>query len=56
MATKYQIQYDENTKTTMIYRPEDKAWIPEDPQNIDYADYLKWVEEGNQPEEYQPSV
>ena len=24
--------------------------IPFDPQNRDYADYLKWLEEGNVPE------
>jgi hypothetical protein len=56
MTTKYQIRYDEASGSTQIYRPEDKAWIPEDPKNIDYAAYLKWVEEGNQPEPYQPDV
>ena len=25
----------------------DNAYIPFDPDNIDYQDYLKWVSEGN---------
>jgi len=27
---------------------EDGAWIPPDPANRDYADYLAWCDEGNQ--------
>ena len=54
MTVKYQLKYDEDGKVTQIYRPEDRAWIPLDEKNIDYVDYLKWVEEGNQPEPYQP--
>jgi len=27
----------------------DGAFIPFDPMNTDYAEYLKWVAEGNQP-------
>ena len=33
--------------TTMILRKEDGAFIPFDPQNIDYQAYLAWVAEGN---------
>ena len=33
-----------------IKRTADNAFIPFDPQNRDYADYLKWLEEGNVPE------
>lgn len=25
-------------------------WIPADPANTDYQEYLKWLEEGNEPE------
>ena len=32
-----------------IKRIADNAFIPFDPQNSDYAAYLKWVSEGNQP-------
>ena len=31
-----------------IKRLSDNAFIPFDPQNRDYADYLKWLEEGNE--------
>ena len=35
---------------TVIFRETDKVWIPCDPNNMDYAEYLKWVAEGNTPE------
>jgi hypothetical protein len=34
---------------TCIKRIADNAFIPHDPQNTDYAEYLEWVAEGNQP-------
>ena len=34
---------------TSIQRLEDGAFIPQDPSNIDYQQYLKWLEEGNEP-------
>lgn len=33
-----------------ILRLADNAFIPPDPANTDYAAYLAWVEEGNEPE------
>ena len=33
----------------MILRDEDGAFIPFDPDNIDYQDYLAWLDEGNAP-------
>lgn len=36
---------------SIIKRVEDNAFIPSDEGNIDYQAYLKWVEEGNTPEE-----
>ena len=32
-----------------IERLSDNAFIPFDPQNTDFAKYLKWLEEGNEP-------
>ena len=32
-----------------IKRLADNAFIPFDPANTDYQEYLKWLEEGNQP-------
>jgi hypothetical protein len=34
----------------MVLRTKDGAFIPFDPANTDYQEYLKWVEAGNQPE------
>ena len=35
------------TDTDTIIRIADKASIPADPANTDYAEYLEWVEAGN---------
>jgi hypothetical protein len=37
-------------QTNCVRRLSDGACIPFDPQNRDYAEYLKWIEEGNVPE------
>ena len=34
---------------TCIKRLADNAFIPFDPANTDYAEYLKWLAEGNEP-------
>lgn len=33
--------------STLIYRTSDGAYIPNDPENADYRDYLSWVALGN---------
>lgn len=42
------------THTTDILRQADQAYIPTDPANTDYADYLLWCEEGNTPDPFVP--
>jgi hypothetical protein len=37
------------TKTEIVIRIADNAFIPFDPQNSDYAEYLKWLDAGNTP-------
>jgi hypothetical protein len=34
---------------TTIKRDEDSAFIPFDPGNRDYQEYLAWLDEGNEP-------
>ena len=46
-------------ESSLIHRS-DGAWIPTDPANSDYAEYLRytaWVDAGNAPEDFwtQPS-
>lgn len=36
-------------ESKVIKRIADNAFIPFDPQNTDYAEYLKWLEAGNTP-------
>ena len=37
-----------------IVRDEDGAFVPTDPDNTDYQDYLAWCDEGNEPTAYVP--
>jgi hypothetical protein len=47
----YKLINDKTTgQTNQAKRLSDNAFIPFDPANTDYAEYLKWVAEGNTPE------
>jgi hypothetical protein len=37
------------THDSMIQRDEDGAFIPMDPDNIDCQEYVRWLDEGNEP-------
>jgi len=41
--------YPELNKNNGVLRLSDNAFIPFDPANTDYQEYLKWLEEGNTP-------
>jgi hypothetical protein len=46
----YQLQPDQFGQSAQcIKRIADNAFIPFDPANTDYAEYLKWLAEGNTP-------
>jgi hypothetical protein len=46
----YQLLPDQlGQPSQFIKRIADNAFIPFDPANTDYAEYLKWLAEGNEP-------
>jgi antitoxin component of RelBE/YafQ-DinJ toxin-antitoxin module len=47
----YQLLKDRvtNQTETTVKRTIDNAFIPFDLANTDYQEYLKWIEEGNEP-------
>jgi hypothetical protein len=45
--SKYQLM---PAQSNAVVRLEDRATIPFDPANTDYQEYLRWCEEGNEPE------
>ena len=49
MYKKLKHKYDgaDVVRTDMIYQKIDKLYIPTDPDNTNYQEYLKWVEAGN---------
>lgn len=49
MYKKYK-DYNNNIIESSIIRIEDGATIPFDPANVDYQQYMEWLEEGNTPE------
>ena len=55
MKTYELIEHDESSVIKATLRDGKEFWIPLDPANSDYAEYLRytaWVEAGNNPEEF----
>ena len=46
--------YTLTAKPNIIVRDSDGAFIPDDPANLDYQDYLAWLDAGNEPTPYTP--
>ena len=42
--------YQKIKNTECVKRVSDNTFIPFDPANTDYQEYLKWLEEGNEPQ------
>jgi hypothetical protein len=41
--------FDEVAPSQVVKRLSDNAFIPFDPANTDYQEYLKWLSAGNEP-------
>jgi hypothetical protein len=52
----YYIYTDLLDQIVSIYRTADRAFIPQNPENMDYAAYLAWVAEGNTAQEWTPEI
>lgn len=46
--------YTLTAKPNTIVRDIDGAFIPDDPANLDYQDFLAWLDAGNEPTPYTP--
>lgn len=46
----YKLSYKDN----VIIRTADNAYIPKDPDNYDYREYLEWLAQDNEPEAADP--
>jgi hypothetical protein len=45
----YQLNKNGNDKPVSVRKVADNAFIPMDPANTDYQEYLEWLAEGNTP-------
>lgn len=52
----YKIFTDKLTNQETAVVKENGFWIPMDNGNVDYQEYLEWLEEGNAPEPWSPEA
>ena len=52
--TYYTVKNPETGVVSMV--TDGNNWIPFDPANTDYQQYLAWLAEGNTPEEWSPDA
>lgn len=46
------MSYTLTADPNVVLRDDDGAFIPTDPDNLDYQDYLAWLDQGNEPAAY----
>ena len=54
LAPKIASTYTLTANPKIVLRDVDQAWIPADPQNLDYVAYQEWLAKGNTPKPYMP--
>ena len=54
MRTAIETTYTLTANPNTIVRDVDGAFIPDDPANLDYQEFLRWYDAGNDPTPYTP--
>lgn len=52
MTTRYLIKNSTLSGVPVFHDTETGKWIPMDEGNMDYLDYLSWLADGNEPDEW----
>ena len=45
----FEIDHNNPIRNDVVLRISDNTYIPTDPENTDYQEYLKWIAANNQP-------
>lgn len=53
MSCRYYLAPQKGIFPEVIVDMEQNCWIPADPANTDYQQYLAWLDEGNTPEPWE---